>query len=52
MREFVCRYPLLLERVYKATPAHHHDRQYIKKAEEKIEAILNHINRVSGYNFP
>ena len=41
------RYPMLLDRLYKATPSKHEDKDAIKEAKEKIEDILGHINAVS-----
>ncbi|KAL8604231.1 hypothetical protein ACOMHN_014799 [Nucella lapillus] len=40
----IMKYPLLLNRLYKATPAHHGDKENIRQAREKIEEILGHIN--------
>lgn len=41
----VTKYPLLLARLYRVTPAHHEGREILKKAQEKIELHLNHMNR-------
>ena len=38
---------MLLDRLYKATPSKHEDKDAIKEAKEKIEDILGHINAVS-----
>ncbi|KAK7113064.1 hypothetical protein V1264_012423 [Littorina saxatilis] len=40
----IMKYPLLLNRLFKATPAHHSDKEDIRQAREKIEDILGHIN--------
>ncbi|XP_037931431.1 probable serine/threonine-protein kinase DDB_G0282963 [Teleopsis dalmanni] len=41
----VTKYPLLLARLYKVTPAHLEGRDMLKQAQEKIELHLNHINQ-------
>lgn len=41
----VTKYPLLLARLYKVTPAHLKGRDMLKQAQEKIELHLNHMNR-------
>ncbi|XP_017956481.1 uncharacterized protein LOC108651367 [Drosophila navojoa] len=41
----VTKYPLLLARLYKVTPAHLEGRELLKQAQEKIELHLNHINQ-------
>ncbi|XP_011189031.1 serine-rich adhesin for platelets isoform X2 [Zeugodacus cucurbitae] len=41
----VTKYPLLLARLYKVTPAHLEGRDQLKQAQEKIELHLNHINQ-------
>ncbi|KAG4071185.1 hypothetical protein HA402_001175 [Bradysia odoriphaga] len=41
----VTKYPLLLARLYKVTPAHLEGRELLKQAQEKIELHLNHMNR-------
>lgn len=41
----VTKYPLLLARLYKVTPAHLEGRDLLKQAQEKIELHLNHINQ-------
>ncbi|XP_037718653.1 uncharacterized protein LOC119552851 [Drosophila subpulchrella] len=41
----VTKYPLLLARLYKVTPAHLDGRDLLKQAQEKIELHLNHINQ-------
>ncbi|XP_059217739.1 uncharacterized protein LOC106093651 [Stomoxys calcitrans] len=41
----VTKYPLLLARLYKVTPAHLEGRDQLKLAQEKIELHLNHINQ-------
>lgn len=43
----ICRYPLLLDRLYKLTSRQHPDYDRILKAKRKIEDILEHINFVS-----
>jgi hypothetical protein len=43
----VTKYPLLLSRLLKVTPAHHKDRNTIKYAKERIEAALEQMNKVS-----
>ncbi|XP_076461495.1 intersectin-2-like [Babylonia areolata] len=40
----IMKYPLLLNRLHKATPSHHNDKDNIRQAREKIEDILGHIN--------
>ena len=44
----VTKYPLLLSRLLKVTPAQHKDRNTIKYAKERIEAALEQMNKVSG----
>ncbi|EDS40267.1 conserved hypothetical protein [Culex quinquefasciatus] len=41
----VTKYPLLLARLFKVTPAHLEGRELLKQAQEKIELHLNHMNR-------
>ncbi len=41
------RYPLLLGRAHKATPASHPDKENLGEAQRKIEDIVEHINSVS-----
>ena len=41
----VTKYPLLLSRLYKVTPAHHSDKNDIKLAQDKIEAALEQMNK-------
>ena len=41
----VCRYPLLLNRLYKVTPYHHDDREILKEAQRIISRHLEHINQ-------
>ena len=43
----VTKYPLLLSRLLKVTPAGHADRAAIRLAKEKIESALEQMNRVS-----
>ena len=43
----VTKYPLLLSRLLKVTPARHKDRNTIKYAKERIEAALEQMNKVS-----
>ena len=43
----VTKYPLLLSRLYKVTPGHHADKNNIKLAQDKIEAALEQMNKVS-----
>ena len=43
----VTKYPLLLSRLLKVTPAQHKDRNTIKYAKERIEAALEQMNKVS-----
>ena len=43
----VTKYPLLLSRLYKVTPSHHSDKNDIKLAQDKIEAALEQMNKVS-----
>jgi hypothetical protein len=43
----VTKYPLLLSRLYKVTPSHHTDKNDIKSAQDKIEAALEQMNKVS-----
>ncbi|XP_018572239.1 uncharacterized protein LOC108911725 [Anoplophora glabripennis] len=40
----VTKYPLLLARLFKVTPAHHDTRDQLKEAQHKIELHLNHMN--------
>ncbi|XP_066991339.2 uncharacterized protein [Anabrus simplex] len=40
----VTKYPLLLARLYKVTPAHHQGRDQLKQAQHKIELHLEHMN--------
>ncbi|CAG9824959.1 unnamed protein product [Phaedon cochleariae] len=40
----VTKYPLLLARLYKVTPAHLHNKNELKEAQHKIELHLNHMN--------
>ncbi|KAK3083377.1 hypothetical protein FSP39_021073 [Pinctada imbricata] len=40
----IMKYPLLLERLFKATPTDHQDREALLNAKNKIESILEHIN--------
>lgn len=40
----IMKYPLLLNRLYKATSPQHNDKEAIKKSQLKIEEILDHIN--------
>lgn len=40
----VTKYPLLLARLYKVTPAHHSSRELLREAQHKIELHLNHMN--------
>ena len=40
------RYPLLLSRLYKATPSTHPDKEMVRKAQQKVEEILDNINKV------
>ncbi|PVD38880.1 hypothetical protein C0Q70_01505 [Pomacea canaliculata] len=40
----IMKYPLLLSRLYKATPDNHPDKEDIREAREKLEDILSHIN--------
>ena len=42
----VTKYPLLLSRLQKVTPAHHKDKEAIRNAKEKIEAALEQMNKV------
>jgi hypothetical protein len=56
----VTKYPLLLARLHKVTPAHHAaQRELLKQAQHKIELHLEHMNSVSyatarrrGVKFP
>uniref|UniRef100_A0A182QYN5 DH domain-containing protein n=1 Tax=Anopheles farauti TaxID=69004 RepID=A0A182QYN5_9DIPT len=41
----VTKYPLLLARLYKVTPAHLEGKELLKQSQEKIELHLNHMNR-------
>ncbi|XP_006816158.1 uncharacterized protein LOC102809911 [Saccoglossus kowalevskii] len=43
----VMKYPLLLSRLYKTTPEGHEDLPKIKEAQQKIEVILDNINKKS-----
>ena len=43
----VTKYPLLLSRLYKVTPYQHEDRSTIKLSQERIEAALEQMNKVS-----
>ena len=45
-----CRYPLLLGRLSKVTPADHEDCEAIKKAKTRVEEILEHINAVRPHS--
>ncbi|KAJ9595051.1 hypothetical protein L9F63_013648 [Diploptera punctata] len=40
----VTKYPLLLARLHKVTPAHHEGRELLKEAQHKIELHLEHMN--------
>ncbi|XP_061183719.1 uncharacterized protein LOC133191955 [Saccostrea echinata] len=40
----IMKYPLLLERLYRATSPNHSDKEAILSAKNKIEKILEHIN--------
>lgn len=40
----VTKYPLLLARLFKVTPAHHETREQLKEAQNKIELHLSHMN--------
>ena len=40
----VTKYPLLLARLYKVTPAHHETREQLREAQHKIELHLSHMN--------
>lgn len=46
----VTKYPLLLARLYKATPPTHASREDCRRAKEKIELHLHHMNNVSQIN--
>ena len=46
----VTKYPLLLSRLYKVTPSHHTDKNDIKSAQDKIEAALEQMNKVSFFS--
>lgn len=46
----VTKYPLLLARLYKATPPTHASREDCRRAKEKIELHLQHMNNVSQIN--
>lgn len=48
---FACRYPLLLNRLYKVTPYHHKDREALREAQLKIELHLEQINQVHFTHF-
>ena len=41
----VTKYPLLLSRLYKVTPATHPDKHNLKEAQTKIEAALDQMNK-------
>lgn len=41
----VCRYPLLLNRLFKVTPYHHNDRDVLREAQIKVEMHLEQINQ-------
>uniref|UniRef100_A0A182NZS8 DH domain-containing protein n=1 Tax=Anopheles epiroticus TaxID=199890 RepID=A0A182NZS8_9DIPT len=41
----VTKYPLLLARLFKVTPAHLEGKELLKQSQEKIELHLNHMNR-------
>jgi hypothetical protein len=43
----VTKYPLLLSRLLKVTPAHHEDRSALQESRERIEHALEHMNQVS-----
>ena len=43
----VTKYPLLLNRLHKVTPTHHPDKDDIKTAQDRIEAALEQMNKVS-----
>lgn len=40
----VTKYPLLLSRLLKVTPAHHEDRTALQESRENIEHHLEHMN--------
>jgi hypothetical protein len=42
----VTKYPLLLARLYKVTPAHHESRELLRQSQHKIELHLEHMNSV------
>lgn len=44
----VTKYPLLLARLYKVTPAQQESRESLKEARRNIELHLEHMNSVSG----
>ena len=44
----VTKYPLLLSRLHKVTPAANPDRQEILAAKERIEAALERMNKQPG----
>ena len=46
----VTKYPLLLSRLMKVTPAHHEDRSGLQRAREKIEHHLENINQEARDN--
>ncbi|XP_077997925.1 uncharacterized protein LOC144451041 [Glandiceps talaboti] len=43
----ITKYPLLLSRLHKTTPEHNEDVEAAKKAQRKVEEILEHINAKS-----
>jgi hypothetical protein len=47
----VTKYPLLLSRLLKVTPAHHEDRPALQAAREKIEHHLEHMNQEARDNY-
>ncbi|KDR08167.1 Myosin-M heavy chain [Zootermopsis nevadensis] len=40
----VTKYPLLLARLHKVTPAHHESREHLRQSQHKIELHLEHMN--------
>ena len=46
----VTKYPLLLTRLQKVTPAHHKDREALRHARDKIESALEQMNKVNEVN--
>jgi hypothetical protein len=44
----VTKYPLLLARLYKVTPAHHESRELLRQSQHKIELHLEHMNSVTN----